>query len=238
MSDCTSDCVIVFLRAPDRGYVKTRLARKLGHQAATDLYRCFVEDLLGMLGSTGYPVRLCYTPPDAAARLASWLGPAYPMMPQKGADLGDRMADAFLRVFSGGVERALLVGTDVPDLPAERIFSGFAALRHFPAVLGPVKDGGYCLIGFRADGFSTDVFAGLPWGSEGVLQQTLGAFSRRGQTPRLLESWQDIDTLEDLAAFWKRVGKTAAAPATTTYLASRFVRPMPGKRPESALKFD
>lgn len=238
LPDHGSDCVIVFLRAPDPGRVKTRLGRVLGDRVAADLYRCFVADLLATLDSTGYPVRLCYSPADAASRITDWLGSAYPMMPQKGSDLGDRMANAFRHVFAGGIQRALLVGTDVPDLPAKRISSGFAALGRFPAVLGPVQDGGYCLIGFRADTFRAGVFSGLPWGTDAVLQRTLEAFRRRDQKPRLLKSWQDIDTVEDLFVFWKRAGETAAAPATASFLASRFSGSVPGKAPDRTVKFD
>ena len=114
-----TDCIIVFLRSPDRGQVKTRLSRAIGRDAATGLYRCFVADLLEMLEATGYPVRLSYTPADAGGQIKSWLGDEYAMFPQEGSDLGTRMANAFRRVFAEGASRALLVGTDLPDLPPE-----------------------------------------------------------------------------------------------------------------------
>ncbi len=218
-----SQSVIVFLRAPDSGRVKTRLARFLGNDAAADLYRCFVSDLLSMLKRTGHPVRIAYTPPDAGDRIAAWLGSGYFLAPQKGADLGRRMADAFRRAFAGGVDRALLVGTDLPDLPQKRIADGFAALQTAPAVLTPTPDGGYCLIGFRADAFAEGVFDDQPWGTGGVLSGTLAAFRRLKMAPRLLDSWPDIDTAEDISSFMERIRKRPqAAPKSAAFLAARF----------------
>jgi glycosyltransferase A (GT-A) superfamily protein (DUF2064 family) len=101
-----------------------------------------------------------------------------------------------------------------------------------------VQDGGYCLIGFRADAFSADVFSDLQWGTDTVLERTLEAFRRRGKMFHLLHRWQDIDTVEDLFAFWKRAGRTAAAPSTRSYLAARFPGQMPGKAPDGAVKFN
>jgi rSAM/selenodomain-associated transferase 1 len=229
-----TDCIIVFLRSPDRERVKTRLSRVIGSDAAIGLYRCFVADLLEMLAKTGYPVRLSYTPADAAGDIESWLGDGYAMFPQEGSDLGMRMANAFRRVFAEDAGRALLVGTDLPDLPPERIRSGFFSLRSSPAVLTPTPDGGYCLIGFRADTFTEAVFTGQPWGTPRVLEQTLAAFQRLGRSPRLLESWPDIDTVEDLAAFVKRAARPPAATTrTAAFLAARFPAGLTAREPEA-----
>jgi hypothetical protein len=144
-----------------------------------------------------------------------------------------RMANAFRRVFAEGAERALLVGTDLPDLPPERIVSGFSSLRSSPAVLAPTPDGGYCLIGFRADTFSESVFTGQPWGTPRVLKQTLAAFKRLGRSPRLLENWPDIDTVGDLAAFMRRAaGRPAAAARTAAFLAAQFPSGLTDNGPE------
>ena len=230
----TSECILVFLRAPDRGKVKKRLARALGDDAALALYRCFVADLLAVVAESGRPAWLCYTPPGGRERIKDWLGDTLPMLPQQGGDLGRRMAHAFRTAFFRGVGRALLVGTDIPDLPRTHIAQAFAGLDSRSSVIGPTLDGGYYLIGFRSDGFAESVFDGIPWGTDRVMAETLAAFERENRTPLLLESWPDIDRRRDLAAFMARQGKTPwAAPATSAFLAERFPGGLPAepKRP-------
>ncbi len=218
-----TECVLVFLRAPDKGKVKTRLGRSLGDDVALALYHCFVDDLLATVAKTGHSVWLCHTPADSKDRIVRWLGSGYRMMAQQGKDLGRRMVHAFQHAFSCGVRRAVLIGTDIPDLPRERIVQAFDCLRSDSSVIGPTPDGGYYLIGFRADGFIESVFQGRPWGTDRVLSETLAAFARENQTPCLLESWSDIDRPEDLAAFMKRQANTpGAASATAVFLARRF----------------
>lgn len=218
-----SECILVFLRAPAKGRVKTRLGRLLGAETALSLYRCFVADILAAAAKSGPPVWLCYTPAGAKEQIARWLGSGYPMMPQRGANLGRRMADAFQNAFSLGVRRAVLVGTDIPDLPPGRIGQAFDCLRSFSSVIGPTHDGGYYLIGFRVDGFTESVFVGQPWGSGRVFEETLAAFRRENETPCLLERWFDIDRPEDLSAFMRRqAGAPGKASATAAFLAERF----------------
>ncbi len=81
-------------------------------------------------------------------------------IPQTGEDLGERMKLAFLRCFSEGARSVVLIGSDIPDLPARIVDEAFRALDKCGAVIGPSVDGGYYLIGFREDTFCGDVFAG------------------------------------------------------------------------------
>ena len=233
------ECVIVFLRSPEPGRVKTRLAKTLGGETAANLYRCFALDLLATVWRTGIPPHLFYTPADAGDRIAGWIGPGHRLTAQRGADLGLRMANAFREVFAQGARRALLVGTDLPDLPAERISAGLASLASAPAVLTPTLDGGYGLIGFRAEAFTEAVFEDPPWGTDGVLPATLAAFRRCNVVPRLLAPWPDIDTVDDLAALMQRLQKSAAAaPATAACLTALFPDGRVAKTTARAVKFD
>jgi rSAM/selenodomain-associated transferase 1 len=208
-------CVLLFVRAPQRGKVKTRLARILGDAAALALYRGFVADLLDTLRQCGQPVIGCCTPASACRAVAAWIAPVNGVYPQTGPDLGARMADAFGRAFADGFKRVLLVGSDLPDLPASVFKAAFTALAHHPAVIGPTLDGGYYLIGFCPQTFLPAVFESIPWGTPRVLAETLAAFRRHGLRVHRLPVWRDIDDLEDLIAFARRPA-AAGAPARRT----------------------
>ncbi|MDO9263109.1 MAG: TIGR04282 family arsenosugar biosynthesis glycosyltransferase [Desulfosalsimonadaceae bacterium] len=217
--NCNSSCVILFIKAPVAGQVKTRLARRLGVSAAALLYRCFVNDLVRKIDAANLPLHIFYDPPDAEAAIRNWLGEERAYAPQTGDDLGERMKQAFQQVFSEGIKRAVLVGSDLPDLPAEIAADALTALNQNPAVIGPSKDGGYYLIGFRADAFTPTVFDGVPWSSGRVLQTTLERFAAAGLPVLKVPEWRDIDTPEDLTDLIASLKKHPEnAPETFAYL--------------------
>ena len=194
-------CVIVFVRAPILGKVKTRLAKVLDPRTVLDLYRCFVADVLAILASSGFQIVICFHPRDADQDIVDWLGDQYPYFPQQGLDLGDRMAKAFEYVFKHGCRQALLLGTDFPDLPRNVIHQAFDGLDHYGAAIGPANDGGYYLIGFERRNFQPTVFDKMPWGTDQVYAETVKRFSGLENLPLVLPRWRDIDEYEDLLAF-------------------------------------
>jgi glycosyltransferase A (GT-A) superfamily protein (DUF2064 family) len=103
--------------------------------------------------------------------------------------------DHLLRV--RGCEAALLVGTDIPLLAAERLEEARDSLRAFGGVvLGPADDGGYYLIGMRT--VHAELFRGVEWGTASVLTDTLRAADHSGIEARLIRSLYDVDTIEDV----------------------------------------
>lgn len=203
------NALLVFLRAPEKGRVKTRLAKALGDEKALLAYQGFVRDTLENITPAGYTPVLCYHPPDKHQLIAQWLGGSYSYWPQHGTSLGSRMANGFINAFAKGFDQVVLMGTDVPDLPHSHIHDAFAALKTHSAVVGPSKDGGYYLIGFRAQGFLPSVFKNIPWGTGQVLSDTLAIFGKNKASVFLLPPWQDIDDIEDLQDYFQRhpVGK-------------------------------
>ena len=196
--------ILLFIKAPVKGQVKTRLAASLGEDAALDLYERFVLDILDTLEQTGIPVRICYSPPDSRNAVSLWLGPERHYQPQEGADVGARMENAFQQAFSGGASRAILIGSDIPDLPAQVLYDALAGLLTHDAVIGPARDGGYYLIGFRNDSFLPAAFHNVPWSTGVVMEHTLSAFRRSGRSVHMLPAWQDVDTIDDLKALSDR----------------------------------
>ena len=204
MKQVAGDLILLFVKTPIKGRVKSRLASAVGEEGALDLYRDFVLDILGTLQAEGLAFRICYAPPDSGPALISWLGPGHQYTAQEGKDLGERMKNAFSSVFLEGIERAILIGSDIPDLPGSVIRDAFTVLESKDAVLGPAADGGYYLIGFRSGAFLPQAFDGIPWGTDAVLRCTLDILEKGGRSVRLLPVWNDLDTSQDLEAFFAR----------------------------------
>jgi len=160
-----------------------------------------VEQTLATLEGPGFPIWICFDPPDAEHQVVSWLGNRHPVFPQCPGDLGLRMADTFTRAFQAGFPRAVLVGADIPGLTALLLRDAVLSLDHHPAAVGPALDGGYYLIAFRSDAFRPVVFSEIAWGTERVFQQTLRHFRAQGLSCHHLAPLSDIDTAEDLLRF-------------------------------------
>ncbi len=215
-----ADAILVFARAPDIGRVKTRLQRHLPAETVLSLYRCMVTDVLDAAGDTGIPVTVCYYPADAGNRLRDWLGPAYTYLAQRGTTLGQRMKTAFEDTFAAGAARVVLIGTDIPTVDARYIRKALSALRTRPAVLGPTHDGGYCLVGFTAEGFLPAVFDDtMPWGTDRVLEKTRACLLTHHVGAQLLPAIPDIDDMAALKRLAATTAGTRNANATRAFLA-------------------
>jgi rSAM/selenodomain-associated transferase 1 len=196
--------LIVFLKHPRPGAVKTRLVQALGAEVAAGLYRVLAESVLqATIARAGEYERLVFfDPPDAAEAVRAWL-PGVRLLAQSGEDLGARMADAFGRAFHRGASRVVIVGTDAPGVSRETVVEAFRALDEAGVVVGPAEDGGYYLLGLRAP--RPELFAGIDWSTPGVLEQTRARAAAAGLTMRELQRRRDIDTLDDLRAEWPAV---------------------------------
>ncbi|MBC2715455.1 MAG: glycosyltransferase [Desulfobacteraceae bacterium] len=210
-------CIIIFAKAPIKGHVKTRLAKNMEGSVVVNLYRQFVLDLLDKINKTGRPVKIFYDPPGAQPLMVDWLGDQHDFFLQTGPDLGHRMANAFSDVFKQGIGRAILIGTDFPDLPDKILTDALLSLEKHDAVIGPAVDGGYYLIGFCADSFLPSVFKDMPWGTPDVYQKTMSVFQSSGKKVFRLPEWRDIDDYNDLINFIESLKKHPSE-AKNTYL--------------------
>ena len=212
----------MFVKFPERGEVKSRISRGLGEEIATDLYRCFIEDLLEKLAQGAYRFRIAFHPEGKEHEIREMFGSGFSTMPQEGKDLGERMKHAFIRCFSEGFCSVVVIGSDSPDLPAQIIEMAFLALEDHDAVIGPAADGGYYLIGFAREAFNPDVFSGLAWGAETIYQETMDILHKAGALAYVLPVWQDVDRPEDIMILIKNSKKTGfAGSKTIAYLRDR-----------------
>jgi uncharacterized protein len=196
--------VLLFSKYPAPGLVKTRLARAVGAENAAALARSFLLDEIRTLRSFGAPLTICHDPEHSGPAFLELVGGGCSLSPQRGGDIGERMENAFVEAFAQGASHALLVGSDIPDLPLAILEEAAEALRTSKAVLGPARDGGYYLIGFGRQNFLSQAFSGIQWGASGVLEATLARFDSHSAPLHLLPQWADMDTAEDLADFAAR----------------------------------
>lgn len=195
--------MLVFVRAPQPGRVKTRLAASIGDQAALGIYRRLAEHTLreaAAVADEDVAVRVHHTPAGAGDAVRAWLGAGPVYLPQADGDLGARMEDAFTRAFAEGAERVVIVGSDLPDVSAALLRRAFALLDAHPAVLGPARDGGYYLLGLTR--MVPGIFDGIAWSTPEVLAATLARFRAAGIEPAMLEELTDVDEVEDMPAGW------------------------------------
>jgi rSAM/selenodomain-associated transferase 1 len=190
--------LLFFIKNPEKGKVKTRVASAMGDKMAMKLYRRFLLEMLFTLNKGTFLFYLCFHPENSLNDLKDWLGDHYLYTPQMGENLGQRMKNGFVEAFSMNFKRVVLIGSDIPDLPLEFIEEAFNSLGEKDAVIGPSFDGGYYLIGFRDKTFSPKVFEGIPWSTERVFEDTMKILKQEGLLVHTLPRWRDIDTIEDL----------------------------------------
>lgn len=212
--------ILVFLKVPRAGVVKTRLGRVIGAEAAAALYRRMVETVLGRLPSAT-AVRLVHAPDDGEEELREWLGRVpgleervYEYRPQGPGGLGERLEAAFGEAFSEGWRRVAAIGTDCLEMDGGHFERTWALLgAGVDVVLGPAVDGGYYLVALGSH--RPELFRGIPWSTERTLAATLRRAAELGLTTAPLDLLRDIDTVDDLEAMadrWRWDRRTEAAP--------------------------
>jgi rSAM/selenodomain-associated transferase 1 len=186
------DALIIFVKNPLPGQVKTRIAASLGaHQA----YLIYLQ-LLATIRETSLGVEVdkyvFYS--DFIDTSDEWPSPPFQKHRQSGADIGARMDDALSTILCRH-PRAVLIGSDVPEIYPGLIREAFQQLAEVPVVLGPAADGGYYLLGLSRP--QPALFRGIQWSTASVLEETLHICRNHALPVKLLETLPDIDTAAD-----------------------------------------
>jgi rSAM/selenodomain-associated transferase 2/rSAM/selenodomain-associated transferase 1 len=201
--------LMIFVKAPRPGEVKTRLAREFGDERAARIYRTMGRRIVDRLRRGHHRTIVHFTPPDALEEVREWLGgEGLEYRPQVGGSLGARMAAAFDHAFREA-EKVCIVGTDSPDLTRETVELALAHLSGAregadrdrsptTAVLGPALDGGYYLLALNRP--APSLFRDIPWGTDAVLEQTLERARELDIHLHTLAPLADVDRPEDVPA--------------------------------------
>lgn len=215
--------VAIMAKAPAPGAVKTRLTPRLTAADAADLYRCFLLDKIEQVrGLEDTQPVVAYAPAEARAVFED-LAPGFVLLPQRGADLGARLANGLAELVARGHVGAIAIDSDTPTLPTAFVQRGVDLLARAAAdvVIGPSDDGGYYLIGVRAP--QPSLFDAMPWSTPAVLPETLRRARAAGLRTACLPEWFDVDTPADLARLEASLAHsgTARPKQTARFFAAR-----------------
>jgi len=189
----TKRLLIVFVKNIKQGKVKTRLAASIGDNEAIKVYNKLI-DVTETATMKFNSERIIYY--SEFVEDNRWSDDSKQV--QSGRDLGERMKNAFTDGFTEGYKKVVLIGSDLPDISSEVIEEAFAKLEKNEVVFGPADDGGYYLIGLTK--IHPYIFDNKPWSKFNLLEFTLDELNNKKVGYALLNSYNDVDTFEDLKA--------------------------------------
>lgn len=193
----TDDSLIIFVRRPVLGQVKTRIAKEVGDEKALKVYTELLHHTRRVTLDVSCSRHLFYT--NKVIHDDEWHGDHYVKHAQAIGDLGHKMKEAFRQVLSIH-PKAVIIGSDCAQLTPKHIEEAFAALDHYDTVIGPSLDGGYYLLGMKK--VEDNLFDNMTWSTDSVCSETLRRLKAAGLTNYRLEVLSDIDYWAD----WQKYG--------------------------------
>lgn len=190
MSEAT---LLIFMRNPIFGKVKTRIAATLGDETALRIYQLLVAHTASIIRNIEATKIIYYS--DFVDETGPWDETCFNAK-QNGADLGERMSDASKEAFKYGLQNLVLIGTDCYDLTTDILAKAFMELRTNDAVIGPALDGGYYLLGVKRH--HPLLFDNIEWSTNKVLEETISRCVKLGLKYFLLPELSDIDEEADV----------------------------------------
>jgi len=184
--------IMVFVRNPELGRVKTRLAKSVGDQAALETYKTLSKHTFKIISEIDSDKLIFYS--DKIQDNDVWTATNCKKQIQTKGNLGQKMLAAFQYGFSLGYQKILIIGSDLYSLRPKHIESAFEQLENYDVVIGPALDGGYYLLGLNF--IIPKIFKQKQWSTSSVLKETLSDLKEFNVN--LLEPLNDIDTYEDL----------------------------------------
>ncbi len=186
--------LIIFVRNPVLGKVKTRLATTIGDENALIIYKALLEQTVAITKNLSLDKFVFYA--DFINDNDVWDNEIYTKVLQEGVDLGERMNNAFAQLSYKGYNDICIIGSDCFSLSESFIISAFDALHNKPIVVGPSTDGGYYLIGARQ--LNIPIFYKIDWSTAKVLEQTIKVCNNNNVVVTLLPFLTDVDEEKDI----------------------------------------
>lgn len=193
--------ILIFVRNVQIGKVKTRLAKTIGDDKALIIYIHLLNKTADIVVETNAHKAVFYS--EYIEEADEFMVPMFQKYLQNGNDLGDKMKNAFIKAFSRGYQKVVIIGSDCYDLSTEILNNAFEKLNSSDVVLGPATDGGYYLLGMKQ--LHKSFFTNKEWSTNNVLVDTLIDIKNEKLTYALLPTLNDIDTEEDLTPSLKKI---------------------------------
>ncbi len=193
------NAVIIFVKNPVPGKVKTRLAAAVGNDKALAIYLDLVTHTLEAVENVTADKYIYFS--DEMDAAIGQNGLAFTKAVQSGEDLGEKMKNAFRDVLNSGYKKVIIIGTDCPGISREILQQAFDELNDTDIVLGPAADGGYYLLGMKT--LYPLLFDTIEWSTPTVLKATVDRCIQTNLRHQLLEELSDIDEEKDLVHFYK-----------------------------------
>ena len=194
-SAAQSRAILLFVKYPEPGRVKTRIAASVGPEKAAAIYKQLVARVWSQLPADAQIV-VCYDPPGRGDEVRAWLPHAARYEPQVAGDLGTRLRAAVDGAFANGATQVAVIGSDCVELKPEIFAETWETLELSDIVLGPTSDGGYYLVALRSP--MPAIFQNIRWSTEHTLADTMAQAG--SASVHLLRNLNDVDTYEDWLA--------------------------------------
>lgn len=187
-----TNALIIFIRNPQLGKVKTRLAKTVGSEKALEIYKALLLHTQSVTQNLDCDKFVFYD--ENIETNDIWSGTLFENRTQFGNHLGEKMQNAFRHILDLGYKNCIIIGSDLFDLQANHIEIALNKLENNDVVIGPAEDGGYYLLGLKK--IIPSIFKNKDWGTSTVLSDTLKDLEN--YKIEFLETLNDIDTFEDL----------------------------------------
>lgn len=212
----SENLLIIFMKYPRPGAVKTRLQPEISPDGSYRLFRAMCEDLVANLGdSEQFDLQIHFWPPESASQMRDWLGEHLAFVPQISGNLGEKMNVTIANSLADGYRKVAIIGSDLPTLDAARINLAFNNLDSSDAVFGPTNDGGYYLVGMHQP--LPALFENIPWSTDLVYAKTMEVANSNHISVALLPQESDIDTIQEVRQLWAQwKNRVADAPFPKT----------------------
>lgn len=209
-------------KRPRAGHTKTRLSPPLSIEQAAEVYRGFLQDSVAIARDLN-PDRVTLAHPEypeAERELATLLPADVQLLSRPEGGLGAVLGGAFEYLLGDGFERVVMIGSDNPTLPPERVEAAWRGLVDHDVVIGPSSDGGYYLLAMTD--FHAGLFQDIAWSTAVVYRQTLQRASELELRVLSLDEWYDVDTIVELQRLRAELATlpSITAPATRAVLAN------------------
>lgn len=192
--------IIFFTRVPIPGQTKTRLLKDFSKQEACRIHEIILKSIFNSISETKIDTFIYINPMEERDILSGLIG-ENKYYAQQGKNLNEKMANAIFDVVDLGYDSVILLGSDLIGIDREYLEEAFRVLEEKDIVLGPVEDGGYCLIGMKKK--ESSPFEEIKSSHDRVLENLIDRIEREDLTYGLLKEIFDVDEIED---FYKVTG--------------------------------